>query len=249
MESLFPSLTRIKELKLNQISLSFDLETPNKFGSGIFSIGITPFSFVTGQVFEKESFYIRLDWDEVLAFSENVGDTLKWWMQQSDEARYEVISKGMPELHRGKMVSKDLHSFGYEEGLMHCLSYIMSVKSVLLTNGKLEVMGNGALFDIGKFEETLRTFNIIGGSGSKYPPKEFEDLCYKFWDILDLRSFRKMALMVSGEDPKKNVERRGTHHNAVDDAIFQAKMAIESKRLCMKIPNPAGANVKKASGD
>ena len=231
-QKLFPSLKKIKDLNLNQLCLSFDLETPNKCDQGIFSIGITPFDLVSGEVFREESFYIRMDFVEVMDASYNTGDTMKWWMQQSDAARYEVISKAAPELHRGKMVSADLHSYGYEEALMHTLSYIMSVKSVLITNGTLSVMGNGAIFDIGKFEDTLRSFNIIGKETSQYSPTTFDDLCYKFWDILDLRTFRKMAMLVTGKDPKRNITRAGTHHNAIDDAIFQAELAIESIKMC-----------------
>jgi hypothetical protein len=234
MSDLFPNLKRIRDLKLNQICLSFDLETPNKAGAGIFSIGITPFSFETGEVFKDCSFYVRMDFEEVLNLSQDVGNTMKWWMSQSVEARNEVISQ-KTEVVNGRTVVTNLPNCGYEEGLEHSLSYIMQIKDSLITNGTVKVMGNGAIFDIGKYEATLRQFGIIGGIGARYPEQRFMDLCYKFWDIVDLRSYVHMAIMCSGKQPKKLCVREGTHHNAVDDEIYQAQLAIKSAELCGKV--------------
>ena len=40
-----------------------------------------------------------------------------------------------------------------------------------------------------------------------------------------------MAMMATKKDPKKFVTRAGTHHNAVDDAVFQAEVAVMSLTL------------------
>lgn len=231
--NILPDLKAFRLLKKNQIWLSVDLETPNRFGAGIFSIGITPFDLVTGEVFKDLSFYIRMDFVEVLDTSNHVGDTMKWWMQQSEAARLEVISTKMEMCPRKqKLVPKDVPCFPYEEAMMMALSYIMSVKDALLTNGTLYIMGNGSVFDVAKFEDTLRQFGIIGNDKSCYSEKEYGRLCYNFWEIMDLRSFVQMAVLVSGKQPKKLCVREGTHHNAVDDAIYQAQLAIKARELC-----------------
>lgn len=228
---LFPDLSPIRNKQLNQICLSFDLETPNKYDDGIFSIGITPFSFETGEVFEECSFYVRMDFAEVIELSRNIGDTMKWWMQQSDAARFELISKTLPKEADGRKIVNDIPCCGYEEALEHSLTYIMQVKASLLTNGTVWVMGNGAIFDIGKYEDTLRTFKLIGGIGAKYDDDKFQDLCYKFWNIVDLRSYLHLASMVSGKNVKKMVTRKGVHHNAIDDAAHQARLALKAKEV------------------
>lgn len=246
--TVLPDIRPIKEAKLNQIALSFDLETPNTFGAGIFSIGIVPFDFITKRVFRECAFYARIDFAEVLDMSQNTGETMKWWMQQTDAARKELVCQEISKVE-GRTVKKDLPCCEYEEALLHSLSFIMQVKSALLTNGKLQVMGNGSIFDIGKFEDTLRQFNIVGYRGSQYKLEEFQRLCYAFWDIIDLRSYVHAARLVTGKDPKKLIEREGTHHNAADDAAYQAELAIKSIELLEENHNAGNKTPDAESGD
>lgn len=203
--------------KLNSICLSFDLETPNKHGAGIFSIAIVPFSMDTYEVYEKSIFYARMDFAEVLNNSKNVGDTISWWMQQSDAARYEVIGKELPKIVNGRKVTNNLPALPYVDGVAYAFGYIQAIQSMLNTNGSLSVMGNGSIFDIGKFETTCFDLGIVADN---------EDFPYNFWDIVDLRTLLLSVRIAKGRNIKNELKRKGVHHNAVDDARFQAELAV-----------------------
>lgn len=109
-------------------------------------------------------------------------NTVIWWMQQSDDARNEVI------LASGDMT----------EALAGFRRWIESL-------GELEgVWGNGASFDNVILTQAYRR------QGENAPWPFFKDRCYR-----TVKSFSKVKM-----------ERVGTHHNAVDDALSQAAHLI-----------------------
>lgn len=73
--------------------LMVDIETlGNKSYSVITSIGAVPFNMVTGET-SKEVFYKRINIDNCLDRGLIVnGDTIRWWLKQSEEARMEIYS-------------------------------------------------------------------------------------------------------------------------------------------------------------
>lgn len=88
---------------------------------------------------------------------------------------------------------------------------------------KKQVWGNGATFDISILENAY----------------QFQQP-WKFWNVRDMRTLVDVATTTSGFN-KKLVDRMGVHHNALDDAIFQARVmckAYEHIQLKGYIPQP-----------
>jgi hypothetical protein len=71
----------------------------------------------------------------------------------------------------------------------------------------LNVWGNGSTFDISIIEHAFRQY------GYKIP--------WQYWNVMDLRTFKRF--MAGGNA----VVKKGTNHNALDDAISQAEYVIE----------------------
>jgi hypothetical protein len=74
-----------------------------------------------------------------------------------------------------------------------------------------KVWGNGSGFDVNLLEDVYEL------SGRACP--------WQFWQARDLRTVVDLA-----EINKKEFPREGTHHNALDDAKYQALLAIEGIR-------------------
>lgn len=70
------------------------------------------------------------------------------------------------------------------------------------------VWGNGAAFDISLLEDAYKLCAMQPS--------------WEFWNIRDMRTIVDVA-ECKGFD-KRSIERVGTHHNALDDAIHQAKV-------------------------
>ena len=68
--------------------------------------------------------------------------------------------------------------------------------------------GNGAGFDVNLVQDAMHLANV------KVP--------WVFWNIRDMRTV--VAVCKPALDITKSVERQGVHHNALDDAIHQAKV-------------------------
>lgn len=76
------------------------------------------------------------------------------------------------------------------------------------------VWGHGATFDITILEHAY----LRGGNG-----------LIPWWKYTNIRDVRTI-IDAAGVDPYK-MARKGTHHNALDDAAFQAELVIESFRI------------------
>lgn len=70
----------------------------------------------------------------------------------------------------------------------------------------LNVWGNGACFDPPILDSMFRDVGV--------------DIPYKFWNIICYRTFDKLTKC------RDMVKRQGTHHNAEDDAIYQAETVL-----------------------
>jgi hypothetical protein len=78
---------------------------------------------------------------------------------------------------------------------------------------RLTIWGNDITFDNVIMENAYRATN--------------QTIPWAFWESGSVRTLVKVGKQF-GFDPKKDMPRGGTHHNALDDAIFQAE-------YCMKI--------------
>lgn len=83
------------------------------------------------------------------------------------------------------------------------------------------VWGNGATFDI----------SILENAFTRVLQK---DAPWAFWNVRDCRTVEAMA---EGKDTKKNYARSGIHHQALDDAIYQAEyvsgMVMKLRESCV----------------
>ena len=76
---------------------------------------------------------------------------------------------------------------------------------------QIKVWGNGATFDISILEDAY-TRNA-----------ERSDIPWAFWNVRDMRTIVALAKQLNGFN-HRSIVREGTHHNAVDDAVHQAKV-------------------------
>jgi len=76
-------------------------------------------------------------------------------------------------------------------------------------NNNDRVWGNGAIFDIGILEHYYESTN----SG----------IPWKFWNVRDVRTIKEVGIEMFGYNDK-TIEFVGEKHNALDDAIHEAKL-------------------------
>jgi hypothetical protein len=155
-----------------------DLET---FGNGsnamIVSIGACDFNM-------ERKFYAVVDPER------SSGDispgTVKWWMQQSDDARAMFKAQGEP-----------------LEQVLAKFTRFLNDSAVVMD--KRKVWGNGATFD------NVILSNAYDRHNMARPWMFWNDRCY-----------RTLKGLYPGEELPK---REGTHHNALDDALYQTLCA------------------------
>lgn len=100
-------------------------------------------------------------------------------------------------------------SMSVEEALLHFAGWISQVKKY----HELKVWGNGATFDNVILENA---FNAIG-----------QDVPWPFYGNRDVRTIVDLGRKLRGINPKKDFSFEGTQHNALDDAIHQARYVSE----------------------
>lgn len=211
----------------SDLCVSIDLETPNRRGPGIFTIGAVPFNQLTGELYHNLAFYIRIDPMSVFAHQSTKIDpaTLRWWMLQTPQAAREELFGAVPSgvKHKPYNFTKKMHD--YRSAMGAFFFYLDALKHAGAF--KLEVLGNGAIFDIGKTEATWAEMGI-GYDDVENP------FPYAFWAIRDLREQITFTRIMTGINPKDMVEREGVHHNALDDAIYQAKLSAFCTKTAME---------------
>lgn len=90
-------------------------------------------------------------------------------------------------------------------GLQMFIDFIKSQVTV----SKVKPWGNGSNFDISIIENLLKMYNL--------------EVPWNFYNVRDLRTFKEDVY-----DGKLTI-REGTHHNALDDAIYQAQIVIDGR--------------------
>ena len=164
--------------------LMIDLETlGTRVNAPIVAVGACFFDINTGKI--GKTFEAVMDLSLVLRYGRMDGDTLKWWLGQSEDARQKLV--------RGRSDPLKV--------------YPAFVEFVAAGGDGVRPWGNGASFDISMLEYTLA--RVI----ERRPP-------WDFWNIRDCRTIKHIA---SDLKLKFDGERKGTHHSALDDAVFQAE--------------------------
>jgi len=115
--------------------VSIDLETLSTDNDAvILSIGATKFNIDTGEIFD--TYYVEVKVNDALLHGSVNGDTLSWWMRQSDQAR-ELFAEGNTKLN----LTDALRGLTAFVGLSTDLS----------------VWGNGATFDVSILDHAYRS--------------------------------------------------------------------------------------------
>ena len=176
-------------------NVSIDIETMgNTKNAAIVSIGAAFFNLGTEEI--GETFYADIDLTTCMdAGMELNADTIYWWMRQSEPAR-DALQPNKNTQHIGQALA-DLHNF-----LLHTYDST--------TSKNLEPWGNGSGFDLGILDEAFKRFKM------KTP--------WNFWNERDMRTIVKIGNAFLPYNARETIEREGTHHNAVDDAIYQGKV-------------------------
>lgn len=100
---------------------------------------------------------------------------------------------------------------------------------------------------LGNLNHFMQDCQMVWGNGSTFDNTILENAfkslwCtapWKFWNARDLRTLVDIGLEL-GIDPKNELEFEGTRHDALSDAIHQAKIATEIFReIRALIPEPA----------
>jgi exodeoxyribonuclease VIII len=189
--------------------VSLDLETlGTRFDAPILSVGAVVFDMATGKT--GTTFYREVTLKSAVAAGVPDGDTLQWWLQRGDVAKA-MFAPDNPDTPRKWALATVMQEFG---------TWFRSAGT-----GPCKVWGNGASFDV-----TLVEHAIAKGCVGLSPP-------WHYMNIRDLRTLVDAAEVITGFD-RKSVARVGTHHNALDDAIYQAHLASAAWRAL------AGAKTK-----
>ena len=193
---------------INALGLSIDLETPVTCAAGLFSIGMVPFNEDTNEIYGGATFYARVRFAEVIDAGHVSGGTMRWWMEADNGPRYEIVKN-----------QKDAQP--YQLGVADAMGFMYALGNFLQPRGMLMPMGNSARFDVGGFESTALALGLVpkNENGEKQLP-------WLYWNELDLRQRVLDCKLFAGVNMKDAIQRTGTHHNAVDDAIHQAKMYL-----------------------
>lgn len=178
-----------------------DLETMGTaYNAPIIAIGAAVFDPIGGKI--QGDFYAGIALDDALAHGVLKGDTLAWWMKQSDVARMHAISGTMP----------------LREALLTFTAFFRSHVGE-------EVWGNGATFDITIMEHAYHACGLPAP--------------WKFYDVRDCRTIKALAERRGWQMPQRPAT--NIHHQAKDDAIFQAHWVIDCHRVLLEPAAPPKA--------
>lgn len=182
--------------------VSWDLETLGTVADSVIaSIGAVKFDLVTGEIHDS-GFYTVVSLESNLEWKRRIQpDTLRWWMQQSDEAR----KAAFPAIPRNTKSLGDM--------LESLTTWLHPTPGRAAQDYK--VWANGADFD------TPMLAHAFMEAGMPAP--------WKYWNSRCVRTYKTLP-----QAAKVKVERIGTHHNALDDAIHQARLVCAIHKELMK---------------
>lgn len=176
-------------------NVMLDLETlSNKSDAVVVQIAAVMFEPLTGVV--GAEFNQVVDLEDSMIYGTLNGETLKWWMQQPEEARAIFNSKGTTTL---------------ESALLSFTDWITKNSDMKTEEGSPDaiVWGNGATFDNVILNNAYEELGLT-------PP-------WSFYNSRDLRTVVDLGITIKDVNPKKELTFEGIPHNALDDAKHQVK--------------------------
>ena len=177
------------------LDIMLDLETLGVTPDAvILSLGACAFELETGRLHIGRTIYRRMDIDSQ-SRRHISGNTLAWWMGQSDTARA-VFDCSASAPDQPVPARAALHDLAIWAGL--------TAKSLGVEPNGIRVWSNGADFDIPMLTHACHTYNI------NLPWGPYSARCYRTYK--NLPGARDVSFY-----------RSGTAHHALDDAIHQAQ--------------------------
>lgn len=155
----------------------------------------------------NRAFHVAISFQDALRYGHVDGDTLRWWFQQSDEARQSVLgsSQGVWPASTGRAGSQNLGERVYR------LSEALEWLDVFLGGLTIEARyWSHATFDMPILEHA---YTMLG----KRRPWNYTR-CRDLRTLFDEAGYGNREKLFS-EGP----QRTGTHHSAMWDAFFQAR--------------------------
>lgn len=170
--------------------LMIDLEAMgNGTNAPIVAIGAVFFEPATGELGQQFNTVVKLGSD-MAAGALPDGDTIIWWLMQSEEARAIIANKQAPDIQTA-----------LDELTLFVAHHCEQPKH-------LKVWGNGAAFD-----------NVILRSAYERCGRA---PCWNWFNDMDVRTMVTLGRAI-GFDPKREMPFDGKRHNALADAIHQAR--------------------------
>lgn len=178
-----------------------DIETwGTKPGAVLVAIGAVTFS-VDGV---KDLFDVRISPESCSEIGLEIdASTMRWWLQQGEEARREASRAD------GIHIRRALEMFAYE---IEQARPLRQFEKGVQKRGPVEIWGNGPSFDNGLLVEAYRR------AGVSLP-----------WLYGKERCFRTLRMLYP--EVARPEMREGVFHTALDDARNQAQQAVEILRL------------------
>ncbi len=182
----------------------FDIETPrmqhamadietmsNKPNAAIIAIGAVTFDIKSLSI--GQTFYTTVDLESCAEHGLHLdASTIKCWMEQSDQARRDVLTGAQLPLPVALLDFRDWLDQHTVERKNRC------------------IWGNGASFDPVILESAYRACKI--------------ETPWEFWGSRCFRTLKNLYANV--EAPP----RQGTHHNALDDAMYQVEWLFKIRK-------------------
>ena len=178
------------------LDISVDLETlSTEPNACILSIGACVFHPMTGEI--GPTFYAKLNHDEGVALGlDKSKSTMEWWEKQAPAARLHAfdLSNAMP----------------YKTALENFKKWIIKIRETCPTK-KIRFWANDPDFDGVILMSSMKTVGIL-------PP-------WQYWEHRSLRTMKDIGAEFFGTGKKGALpERIGTYHDALDDAVHQARV-------------------------
>lgn len=176
------------------VNIMMDIETTGiRPGCRVLSIGLAVFYTVNGEATIGNTTTIYPSLAEQVGIDDP--GTLQWWSTQSPEARNVFADNHI----NGVSVGKAFELF--KEFIQNAVDWHKSLNDGA-EKVNVSIWGNGATFDNSIVQR------MFEAKGYPVPWNTFGDRCYR-------TAFNMLG--------RPSLTRAGTHHNALDDAIYQAQ--------------------------
>lgn len=183
-----------------------DLETLSTHtNAAIIEIGAVEFNKETGEIGDK--FSVRITPSDWCNNGRHVdGETIVWWMKQSEDARKRYTERGEGLIMNLKAALVKLSAF-----IRNCSEQVPSTDH----HDTVVVWGNGATMDITILESAYEYFG--------------ETIPWKYWAVNDVRTIVDLNPSV-----KKGMKFDGVKHSAIDDCKHQIKYLVATLNTLKK---------------